>query len=169
QGTAIEDALQLAIVALEPRESADRFIILLSDGENFEGEPMLAAEKAAEQGIVIHALGYGEPLGAPIPVVDESSNETTFKIDETGELVLSRLNEEILEEIANATGGLYQHATTGIVEVHNIIERINEAEATTLGNRIETRSVERLGLFIALAFITLTFEILLPETNRRQS
>jgi Ca-activated chloride channel family protein len=166
QGTAIEAALRLAVDAFADKSGTEEFIILITDGENHEGDPLLVADEAAQQGIVIHAVGYGDPVeGAPVPVFDEAGNVIDFKKDRFGQVVTSRLNETILQEIAERTGGTYHRASAGGIEIVNIVNQINEAEAGELGSRTETHGVERFGVFVALALLALSLEILLPETR----
>ena len=166
QGTAIEAALRLAVDAFEERSGTAEFIILITDGENHEGDPLPVADEAAEKGIVIYAIGYGDPVeGAPVPIYDDSGTVVDFKKDRFGQVVVSRLDETILQEIADRTGGLYQRASAGGIEIVNLINQINAVEAGELGNRSETHGVERFGIFVALALLALSMEMLLPEAR----
>ncbi len=166
QGTAIEDALRLAIETFGEQSPAARIVVLMTDGENHEGDPLSTADEAAQEGITIHAIGYGDPdEGVPIPVVDVNGNIINYKTDQAGDVVLSRLDEAILESIAERGGGIYQRASASGVEITNLIAQIQEAEAGDLGSRSETRGVERFGIFVALAVLALSLEMLLPETK----
>lgn len=166
QGTAIEDALRLAIDTFGERSPAARIIVLMTDGENHEGDPLSAVDEAAQEGITIHVIGYGNPdEGVPIPVVDANGNVITYKTDQAGDVVLSRLDENILEAIAERSGGSYQRASANGMEITNLVNRVREAEAGDLGSRTETRGVERFGIFVALALLVLSLEMLLPETK----
>jgi hypothetical protein len=78
---------------------------------------------------------------------------------------VSRLDEEILESIAERSGGVYQRASASGVEIANLVNQIREAEAGDLGSRTATRGVERYGIFVALALLALSLEMLLPETR----
>jgi Ca-activated chloride channel family protein len=166
QGTAIEAALRLAVQAFDERSGTAEIIILITDGENHEGDPLVVADEAAENGIVIHAIGFGDPIeGAPVPIYDDTGNVIDFKKDRFGQVVVSRLDETILQEITARTGGLYQRASASGIEVVNLINQINAVEAGELGSRTETHGVERFGIFVALALLALSLEILLPETR----
>jgi Ca-activated chloride channel family protein len=166
QGTAIEDALRLAIETFGEQSPAARIVVLMTDGENHEGNPLGAADEAAEEGITIYTVGYGDPdEGVPIPVMDASGNIINYKIDQAGDVVVSRLDEEILESIAERSGGVYQRASASGVEIANLVNQIREAEAGDLGSRTATRGVERYGIFVALALLALSLEMLLPETR----
>jgi Ca-activated chloride channel family protein len=166
QGTAIEVALRLALNAFSTRNGASEIILLITDGENTEGDPMPVVDEAANQGITIYTLGYGDPdQGAPVPVYDETGAVVDYKTDQFGQVVTSRLNESILQEIADRTGGTYQRASAGGIEIVNLINEINQLEAGELDSRTEERPIERFGVFVALALLALSLEILLPETR----
>ncbi len=166
QGTAIEAALRLAVDAFADKSGTEEFIILITDGENHEGDPLPVADEAAAQGIIIHAIGYGDPVeGAPVPVYDEAGAVVDFKKDRFGQVVVSRLDEAILQAITEFSGGLYQRASAGGIEIVNIINQINQAEAGELGSRAESHGVERFGIFVALSLLALSLEIILPETR----
>lgn len=166
QGTAIADALRLAVNTFGERSPAARIVVLMTDGENHEGDPLAAASEAAQEGITIHAIGFGDPNeGVPIPVVDMNGNIISYKSDLAGNVVLSRLDEEILKSIAERGGGFYQRANASGVEITNLIAQIRQVEAGDLGSRTEMRGVERFGIFVALALLALSLEMLLPETR----
>jgi Ca-activated chloride channel family protein len=165
QGTDLASAIRLAMQAFDEASTPQRTIIVASDGENLEGDPLRAAEEAAGQGIVIDTLGFGGTEGAPIPIRDESGNIVTYKADKSGTLVLSALNETDLKAVAERTGGFYQRAT-GTDEVSRLVEAINQTSATGSASRTQARHVERFGIFVALALLALTLEMLLPETRR---
>ncbi|MCU0499152.1 MAG: VWA domain-containing protein [Anaerolineae bacterium] len=166
QGTAIEDALRLALNTLDPRITSSSVIVLMSDGENHEGDPLAAAQLAAEQGVTIHVIGYGTPEGDVIPIIDRDGNVAGFRTDQAQNLVRTRLDEAILMAIAEATGGTYQRATDSGIELINLQNTIAGLETELLSTRFQTRNAQRFGILIALALITLTLEMLLSERNR---
>lgn len=163
QGTALERAIDRAVAAFDLRTPADRFIVLLSDGEDHEGNVLRAANAAADTGVIIHTAGYGSERGEIIPVYDGDGNLIDYKVDEAGVLVETRRDDEMLQQIAEATGGV--HAASN-AEFPAILESINRAQAGTLGNQVLTRPIERFGWFVVLALIALTLEMLLPETRQ---
>lgn len=166
QGTVIEAALRLAIESFDDESPAARIVVLVTDGENHEGDTLLAAHEAADAGITVHVIGFGDPVeGAPVPVRDEVGNVVSYKADRGGNIIFSRLDETTLQTIADLTGGLYQRASADGIEIVNIINRVNEAQTGSLESRTERRGVERFAIFVALALVTLSLEILLPETR----
>ncbi len=106
QGTAIGKALEQALLSFsgDTGESRSRVIVLITDGENHDDDALAVAERAAQMGINIYTIGIGTPEGAPIQIGGE------FIKDERGEMVVSKLNEEMLMQIAEATGGAYVRA-----------------------------------------------------------
>lgn len=163
QGTAVEDALWLAIEAFDERTTSDAIIVLMTDGENHQGDPTVPAEFASEQGILIYALGFGTTEGEPIPILDAQGVITGYKSDAAGNLVLSQLDGTTLQEIAEASGGIYQPATDSGIEVVNLLNTVSELEQGILESRRQVRRVERFGLFVGLALIALSAEMLLSD------
>ena len=103
QGTNIGEAIRLAVRSFTPQEKVGRAIIVITDGENHEGGAVEAAKEAASKGMQVYVLGIGSPDGAPIPI--EGSNE--YRKDKDGNVVVTRLNEQMCREIAQAGNGVY--------------------------------------------------------------
>ena len=97
-------------------------IVVISDGENHEDDALAAAKAAAEKGIRIYTIGIGTPEGAPISIDGE------FIKDEQGDMVVSKLDEQMLEQIALTTGGAYIRATNRSLGLDEIVQKINEVE-----------------------------------------
>ena len=98
QGTDIRGAIDLAMKSFTPNEGVGRAIVLITDGENHEGGAIEAAQEAAKKGMRVFVLGVGLPDGSPIPV--EGTNE--FRRDKDGNVVVTRLNEQMCQEIAKS-------------------------------------------------------------------
>lgn len=160
QGTAIEDALRLSLAAFDERISSASVIVLMTDGENQTGDPVAAARAAAERGATVHVLGFGTEEGDVIPVVDAAGRVTEYKTDQGNNLVISRLDEPLLQAIAAAGNGQYQRVSDSGVEVVNLQNAIAEVEAELLATRYQTRPVPRFEIFVALALLALTVEML---------
>jgi Ca-activated chloride channel homolog len=161
QGTAIEDALRLSQAAFDERISSASIIVLMTDGENQTGDPVTAAQNAAESGATVHVLGFGTEEGDVIPVYDASGRVVEYKTDQGNNLVISRLDEPLLQAIAEAGNGLYQQMSASGVEVVNLQNSIAEVEAELLATRYQTRPVPRFEIFVALALLVLTIDMLL--------
>lgn len=169
QGTVIEDALRIGLGLFDMQRPSARFIVLATDGENHEGDVERVIADAVERGVVIHTIGYGGADGAPVPVLNDSGEIITYKADRAGQLVLSRMDEVTLQTIARATGGLYHRASANGAEIANLIRIINQAEAGLLDNRVEARSIERFEIFVLIALIALTLEMMLPAVIRMRA
>ena len=162
QGTEIGQALDLASLSFSQNRDAGRVMILITDGETHDSSALDAAKRAAEQGIKIFAIGIGTPEGAPVKVDGE------FIKDEDDQMVVSRLNEELLQQITAATDGGYIRTTNaafGLEEIVAEIEKLEKGELTTL--RFEEYN-EQFQWILAIAAVLLLLEsLLLARRNPR--
>ena len=166
QGTSLSSALRLAIDSIDVALADQSVILIFSDGENHQGEPLAIAEEASERGIMIHSVGYGDPSdGAPIPIRDENDTIVSYKSDQLGNLVLTRLNEDVLRDVAETANGTYQRATDSGIEIVNLLNTVADIEEGSLGRRDDARRVERFGIFIALAIAFLSLEMIVSEAQ----
>jgi Ca-activated chloride channel family protein len=168
-GTALEEAVRVAVEGFPKEIASNRVILLLTDGEGHEGDPVAAARAVAEEGITIHAIGFGSPEGEPIPIRDESGALVGYKKDARGETVLSRLDETTLQQIANETGGLYFRASASGAEIDAIADAIAALDTDELESQFETQGVERFEWFAGLALLALTAEYLLSDRDEKRS
>lgn len=157
QGTDIRAAIDLAMKSFTPNEGVGRAIVLITDGENHEGGAIEAAQEAAKKGVHVFVLGVGSPDGSPIPV--EGSNE--FRRDKDGNVVVTRLNEDMCREIARAGGGMYVR-----VDNTNNAERALNAEISKLAKadvetQVFTEFNEQFQVLAWLALILLAVEAML--------
>ena len=125
-GTAIGEAILLAIKSFDQRERKHKVLILITDGEDHAGEPLKAAEIAEKEGIVIFTVGVGSVTGDPIPLYNESGRNIGFKKDREGQVVTSKLDELTLEKIALQTGGKYYRASGSESELTKIYDEIGK-------------------------------------------
>ena len=126
QGTAVGKALSLATMSFSSESERSRAVILITDGENHEDDAVAAARRAAEQGVRIYTIGIGTPEGAPIEIGGE------FVKDEDGTMVVSKLNEQMLEEIAAITDGAYIRSTNQSMGLEEIVDSIEKMEKSEL-------------------------------------
>ena len=162
QGTAIGKALEQALLAFssDTEQSHGRVIILITDGENHEDDAIAVAERAAQQGVRIFTIGIGTPEGAPIQIGGE------FIKDENGEMVVSKLNEEMLAQSADITGGAYVRATKQSIGLDEIVKAINEMEQTELSTiRFEEFNEQYQYLLIAALVLLLVEFLILDRRN----
>lgn len=164
-GTALGKAVQKAIETFDQRERKHKVLVLITDGEDHEGDVMKDVEEAERQGIVIYCVGIGSPKGDPIPMA-ETSESGAFKKDRGGEVVLTRLDELTLEKIALQTGGKYFRASSGEDELDKIYDEIAKMEKKELGSLQFSQFEDRFQYFIALALLLLLIEFVTPERVR---
>lgn len=129
QGTNLADAIDLSTLSFSNEADASRVLIIITDGETHDVGALEAAERANDKGINIFTVGIGSPEGAPIQIDGE------FIKDEDGEMVVSRLNEELLQAIANKGKGGYIRASNaefGLDEIVDEIDKMKQGELTTL-------------------------------------
>lgn len=165
QGTDLSAAIERAILSFDTRYPAGRAVVLLSDGENHEGDAKRIARLAAAEGIIIHTVAYGTPQGAVIPVYDESGNLIDYKTTEDGILVETRRNDALLRSVAEETDGIYLdgHMLAALDPISN---SLNELSNVNGRDQVIVRPVERFGLFVGLALLTLGISVLIPETRQ---
>lgn len=162
QGTAVGRALEQALLSFssgtaEEEGNASRVIVLITDGENHEDDAVAVAKRAAEQGVRIYTIGIGTPEGAPISIGGD------FIRDERGEMVVSKLNEEMLTEIANLTGGLYVRSTLQSIGLEEIVKEIEAMEKQELSTLRFEEFDEQYRLPLAIGIVLLVLELLLLD------
>ncbi|MBI9045888.1 MAG: VWA domain-containing protein [Anaerolineaceae bacterium] len=162
QGTALEEAIEISLKAFSAERSVGRVILLLSDGENHEGSPLEAAKKAQEQGVIIHCIGFGSTQGEPIPIRDVSG-EIQGYLKDNGETVLTRLDEDILKEIAFETGGSYVLASPQGKEIEALVNKISAMDSAESEDRFELKGIERFTWFSGFTLLVLCVELLISE------
>lgn len=162
QGTAVGKALQLATLSFSSQSEQSRVIVLITDGENHEDDAVEAARVAKEQGIRIYTIGIGTPEGAPIKIDGE------FVKDEDGQMVVSKLGEQMLEQIASITDGAYVRATKQSIGLEEIVKSINEMEKSELSTVRYEEYNEQYQYLLAVALALLLLEsLILSRRNHR--
>jgi len=161
-GTSLGDAIESANASFDFKSETDKVILLITDGEDNEKKGLEAAKKAAEKGIKLFVFGIGEPSGGPIPAGDGKGG---FKKDAAGKLVLSKLDEDSLRQIASVTGGTYVRSVAGDLDLDVLyFEGIkSRTEAQTLKSGKIKVYEERFMLFVLAAFLFLLLEGLIAE------
>lgn len=161
QGTAVGRALEQALLSFSSGTTEEgaqsRVIVLITDGENHEGDAIEVAKRAAEQGVRIYTIGIGTPEGAPIRI------DGDFIRDEQGKMVVSKLNEEMLTEIANLTGGLYVRSTLQSIGLDEIVKEIEALEKQELSTLRFEEFDEQYRLPLVAAMVLLIIELLLLD------
>ena len=182
-GTAIGRALNVALDTLLPpadRENAEssdetvelkpfagskyKAVLLITDGEDHGSEPLEIARKAKAHGIRVYTVGVGSSVGDLVPKVDDAGHETGEKMTDpdSGDVVVSRLNDSLLMEIAEITGGKYFHYTGGPIaqQIYNEIEQLEKREYASM---IEEMRIDRFQFLVVPVFLLLLLELGLAE------
>ncbi len=168
QGTAIGDAIDLAVKAFDD-DTHSRAIIIITDGENHEDDAIKAAENAAAKGIRVYTIGMGLAEGAPIPVYDKYNRKVGYKKDRQGNTVITRLNESVLQQIAAAGKGIYVRANNTTTGLKKIYDNINKLEKTKFESKMFSDYESRFQYFIALSLVFLLIELLVFEKRPKWS
>ncbi|MBD3314161.1 MAG: VWA domain-containing protein [Chitinivibrionales bacterium] len=166
QGTALADAIRQSTKAFRSEAKKYKVLVLLSDGEDHEGDAVDAAQKAAKEGVRIYTVGIGSQSGAPIPIRRRGSN-VVYKKDKNGDLVMTRLNPVTLEKIALEGNGKYFHARTNL-DLVQIYDEIASMEKKELGANKVAMYEERYQLFLLCALVFLLLEFFVPERVKRK-
>jgi Ca-activated chloride channel family protein len=162
QGTAIGSAIDLAINSFTPDQESSKAVIVITDGENHEDDAVETAKLAAEKKIIVHTIGMGLPQGGPIPVYN-AYGQKDFKRDKEGQVVVTKLDESMLQQIAAAGGGSYIRANNTEVGINNIFDEINKMEKTELESRVYSDYNDQFFYFIVVAFALLIIEFFVLE------
>ncbi|MBU1147795.1 MAG: VWA domain-containing protein [Candidatus Omnitrophica bacterium] len=165
-GTAIGDAIEKATKAFVKKQRKYKILVLLTDGEDHQTNPIEAAKKAKKEGIIIYAIGIGTKKGEPIPLIDGSGSVSGYKKDKNGEVVMSRLDDATLQKIALITDGKYYHATAREFELDKIYDEISKMEKKELSSRLFTQYEDRFQYFLAAALILLCIEFVMGDRKR---
>jgi Ca-activated chloride channel family protein len=162
QGTAIERAITLAMRSFTPNESSSKAILIITDGENHEGDATKAAKEATEKGIKVHVVGIGSPQGEPIPV-----DGNNFMKDTEGNTVVTKLNEQMCNEIAAAGQGIYVRAENNNAALRTLQTEIDKMNKSELDSKVYSEYDEQFQILAWLALALLTIELLMLERKNR--
>lgn len=164
QGTAIGAAVDLATRSFTPESEASKAIIVITDGENHEDDAVAAAQTAQEQGIVVHTIGMGLAQGAPIP---EKGRAGEYRRDKDGKIVISKLDEAMLQQIARAGQGIYIRANNTTTGLNTLFKEMNKMDKSELEQRTYSDYDEKFQYIIALVILLLLVEFLILERKNK--
>jgi Ca-activated chloride channel family protein len=159
QGTVISEALRASNSAFNSKERKFKSIVLITDGEDHDPQAVPLAQQLAEDGVMINTVGIGSAEGAPI--MDPATNE--YKKDETGNTVVSKLNETELQQLAGASRGIYVKLNEVDATVNAITKQLGTIESTSLDDNAFREYKNYFQWFLAIALVFLMIEFFLPE------
>ena len=162
QGTALGNAIKTSVKAFRSQEKKSKALILITDGEDQMGKALSAAKSASAQGVKIYTIGIGGEIGAPLP---NPSGAGGFRKNQQGEVILSKLDETTLQQIALETGGSYVRSVTGDIDLNTIYKDQIKKHIEKKELKSERRKIwqERFQWFIFIALIFLVAETCLSE------
>ncbi len=165
QGTAIGAAIDLAAKSFSPQFTGSKVIIVITDGENHEDDAAGAATNAAEQGIVVHTIGMGLPQGGLIP--DNSNGQKGYKKDNKGNTIVTKLDEKMLQQIAQAGKGLYIRANNTQMGLIALFNEVNKMEKTEMESQIYADYDDKFQYFIAFGIFLILLNFLILERRNK--
>ena len=168
QGTSLGEAIQTAVRGFPKSKQKNRAVLLLSDGEHLEGDVQGSIKMAREAGVRIYTIGIGTKEGVPIPLRSERGKVSGYKKDRSGEIVITKLNEPLLRQIANETGGLYLPATPSEREVGWVYQHLQNLEKTQFKERLIVEREAHFQLFLVMAILLLLLETAITETRSEE-
>jgi Ca-activated chloride channel family protein len=166
QGTAIGAAIGLASRSFTPGEGKSKAMIIITDGENHEDDPVSEAEEASKTGIVIHTIGIGSTEGVPVPV--GTGGRRDYLKDTDGSTVITKLDEEILKKIAISAGGNYIRASSSNIGLDEIFSDIKKMKKEELESTMYTEYNDQFQIFAAVTILFLLLDILIMDRKNRK-
>ena len=161
QGTAIGDAVDLALNTFGESKK-NKALIIISDGEDHEGNVLEQAELAAAKGITIYTIGMGLPEGGPIPVYN-GDVLVGFKKDKEGNAIVSKLDETLLQRIATIGKGMYIRATNSETGLNRIFDDINEIQKSEIESKQFADYENQFQYFLAIALFLMILDLFIFE------
>lgn len=165
QGTAIGTAIDLGMHSFAPNSEANKAIIIITDGENHEDDAVSIATAASEAGIIIHTIGMGLPQGTPIPIY--TNGQKDYRKDRDGKPVVTKLNEQMLEQISAAGDGIYVRANNAQVGLNALFNEIEKMEKAELESRVYSEYDDQFQYFFAIGLALLLIDFLILERRNK--
>ncbi len=164
QGTVISDAIDMAMQSFSQNERKYKSLIVISDGEDHDEAAVAKTREASESGVIVHTVGVGSPQGATL--YDPATR--SVKLDETGQPVVSKLNEDALKSIASAGRGTYSLLRNTDEVAAKLTNELEGMEQKSLGSVVYTDFTSYFQYFLFAGLLALVIEWLLPGTNRKK-
>lgn len=163
QGTAIGKAIDIASRTFTSEEEISKIIIIISDGEDHEDNPVMAAKAAADNGILVHTIGMGLPGGTPIPM----KNGRGFLRDNSGNVVTTALDENTLINIAKSGNGVYVRASNNANSLDAILDEIDSVKKGEIVKTKYSEYEEQFQYFLAVSIILLVINVFISEKKNK--
>jgi Ca-activated chloride channel family protein len=157
QGTAIADAIDMAAGSFG-QSTHNKAIIVISDGEDHQGDVLEKTEAASKKGIIVYSVGIGTPEGGPIPVYN-GNIRTGYKKDRDGTTIITRLDDSLLQRIASVGKGMYVRITNSEESWQKVFDDLNKIQKSELESRQFSDYEDRFQYFIGFSLLFLIFEL----------
>ncbi len=164
QGTAIGAAIEQCMRGFDMENGSSKSIIVLTDGENHEDNAETAAEAAAELGVIVHTIGMGSIEGAPIPIM-KGGRVAGFKEDKTGKTVVSKLDDNMLEQIAAAGNGVFIRAATSRAAIDPLMKELRAMDQTEAGTYQYAGYEDQFQFFLGAGCVLLFLSLIITESR----
>lgn len=164
QGTNVGEALELCNSSLNTKERTHKAVVLITDGEDHDPNADKIAQYISDAGVVVYTVGIGTVEGSPIA----EPGTGTYKTDENGKTVISKLNEVELKNIAAKTGGAYFHMENALATANEVTNALDTIEKKLIEGSGERTYFSYAPFFIVLAVLFLAIEIFIPETMKQK-
>jgi len=165
QGTAIGAAINLATSSFSPQFKGNKAIIVITDGENHEDDAVGAAKDAAKKGISVYTVGMGLPQGGPIPIYKNGQKD--YIKDKSGNVVVTKLDEKMLQQIAAAGNGVYVRANNAQVGLNTLFNQINKLQEAEIESQVYSDYEDQFQWFIGFSVFLLLLDFVLLERKNK--
>jgi Ca-activated chloride channel family protein len=166
QGTAIGAAIDLGIRSFTPGEDKSKAMIIITDGENHEDDPLEKAAEASKSGIIVHTIGIGSTEGVPVPVIRNGKRD--YLTDPDGNTVITKLDEDILKKIAVSAGGNYVRASSSNIGLDEIYGEVKKMKKQDLESTMYTEYNDQFQIFTVIALFLLILDFIIMDRKNRK-
>jgi Ca-activated chloride channel family protein len=164
QGTAIGEAIDLCMKSFPPKGEAERAIIVITDGENFEDDATQAAKEAQKEGVKIHVVGLGLEQGSPIPM----PNSSDFRKDKEGNVVITKLNEKMCQDIAAAGNGIYVRSDNSNAALKILEAQLDKMTKSNLESAVYSEYDEQFGGLAWIVLVLLVMDMFIMQRKNKR-
>jgi Ca-activated chloride channel family protein len=161
-GTALDKAIEMCEQSFNKKERMHKAIIIVSDGEGWDNDAVTAAKQAHNDGIVINTIGVGTEQGGPFK--DPATG--TYKKDDKGNIVITKMDDKLLRGIASAGHGIYEHLENTDAVTNDLLSQLSTMEKKEFGENLFTDYNSYFQYFIGIGLVLLLLEFLIPEKTR---
>ena len=168
QGTDLSSALSLAMDQIKEDSDQYKVVVMVSDGEDHQGNILELTQEAKNMEMIIHTLGIGTSAGGPIPILDDNGNRIEFKKDRNGNIVTTKLNDAVLNEIAYTSGGKYIRVENQANAIMPLLEEIDEMEKREIKAHVFKQYENWYWLFLIFALVSFLIEFFIPTRSSKE-